>query len=429
MTIPDLHRRCTSKSMKALAIAAAAVMVLTSCAGQAGGGSDGGGGESVPVGSSPEDFREALSDMPETTLVYQPVAPSQNSASAPRALEFKENVEEASGGKITIDLVWGQAVAGFSEIDDALVDGRVDIADTLPKDTPAEYPVYNAFVAGTTVPGTTPRAGELATNAAMLELAWESDALIEEFESRGLHVLLPFLADGDQLLMCTEPGSSASDLENRQVRAASEIHNRQVDVLGASPISLEFTEMYEALQRNTVDCALSHGLTGSDVGILEVAPNFLYSEEFSIARGPNSVVAGTGFEELPLAAQQLVYDEMATVFKNHRATSLEGTLAAAEAARENNGSFEPLDAESADRLKAQSEEFIEEQVESGIVPENFAGDIDDSYEKWLGIVEELGLGDEGDFADFDQWHDPSDVDLEEFSNRVYEEAMAEHRPE
>lgn len=423
------HRRERNKSVRALAVTAAASVFLTACAGQVGDGSEGGAGDGVPAGATNEEFQDALADMPETTLVYQPVAPSQNSKSAPRALEFKERVEEASGGKIEIDLVWGQAVAGFSEIDDALVDGRVDIADTLPKDVPAEYPVYNALVAGSTVPGTSPRAGELAANAAMLEIAWGSDDLIEEFESRDLHVLLPFLADGDQLLMCTESGSSAEELDNRQVRAASEIHNRQVSAIGASPVSLAFTEMYEALQRNTINCALSHGLTASDVGILEIAPNFLYSEEYSIARGPNTVVAGTGFGDLPLAGQQLVYDAMTTVFEHHRATSLEGTAAAAEAARENNGSFEAMDDDLTELLRAQSDEFMNELVADGVVLESFADDINESNEKWLGIVEELGLGDEGGFEDFDEWHDSTEVDLAPYVDRVYEEVMVDNRPE
>src|SRR5690625_7253231 len=106
--------------------------------------------------------------MPETTLVFHASPPSPDAIAAPRSLEFKTRVEEASGGKIKIDIVWGQAIASHSELDDALVDGRVDIATIAPIYNPAEYPVNDAFVSGTTLSSSSPRIGDLSSNAAKI---------------------------------------------------------------------------------------------------------------------------------------------------------------------------------------------------------------------------------------------------------------------
>src|SRR5690625_7667381 len=89
--------------------------------------------------------------MPETTLVFQASPPSPDAIAAPRSLEFKKRVEEASGGKIKIDIVWGQAIASHSELDDVLVDGSVDIATIAPIYNTAVYHVNDAFDSGITL--------------------------------------------------------------------------------------------------------------------------------------------------------------------------------------------------------------------------------------------------------------------------------------
>ena len=324
-----------SFAVRPLAAFVAGALLLTGCAGQAGGkpGGGEGAGDGVPYGASLDEFKEALSDMPETTLVYQPTESSPNGLAAARALASKENVEEGSGGKIVVDLVWGQAIAGFSELPDALVDGRVDIAYTLPMYQPTEYPVTNAFVTATSLTGSSPREGDLVANAAMLDLAWKSESLIEEFESKGLNVLMPFHADGNVLTMCTDPGVDSSAWKGRQVRIASSAQEDQVKAISGSPVSMEYVETYEGLQRGTIDCTLSAGVVAVGNGFMEIAPHFSYSENASFARGAGAIMAGSSFDQLPLAAQQLIFDQMQVVFEKGREVSLQGNIEAAKAAK------------------------------------------------------------------------------------------------
>lgn len=419
-----------SRLAVATASVAAISLTMSACAGQAGSSSSGAdAGEGVEPRADFSVYQEALADMEEVTLTHQPSAQSPETMDAYRDLEFKKNVEEASGGKITIDLVYGQAIAGYSEVDDALIDGRLDMAYTLPNYDPTKYPVTAAFTAGTTLTGASPRAEELAANAAMLDVAMSSADLIEEFESQGLHPLVPFNADGTVFAMCPDAGTAAEGWNGRQVRISSATQEDQLSALGSTPVSLEYVEIYEGLQRGVIDCTLSAPLSASAAGFMEVAPNFVYPEQASFARGGGAVVAGSSFEDLPLAAQQLIFDQMAEVFNNTRRSNINSNVEAAQVARDQGGSFDKLDDDTEQDLVETSERLVAEQVEKGAVPDGFDTQITDSLEKWRGVVEEMGLGDEGGFEDLDQWHKDEEVDLMPFSERVYEEVMQERRPE
>src|SRR5699024_5797854 len=106
----------------------ALALVLTACAGSAGGSTPGSeAGDGCDYAASDEEVAAALEDLEPVTITYQVPATSQDSPQAPLGTEFKEAVEERSGGKITVDLAWNQSIATYDEIHDALADGRVDM--------------------------------------------------------------------------------------------------------------------------------------------------------------------------------------------------------------------------------------------------------------------------------------------------------------
>src|SRR5699024_3401917 len=164
---------------------------------------------------------------------------------------FKEYVEERSDGKITVDVVWGQAIAGYAEIDDALADGRVDVSYALPIYNPTEHPEFNALATATAGMPNSPVLGEMVGNAAVVDMAWNSEELLATYEEQGLTPLTPMISTGSYLSVCGEEGTSLDDYDGRQIRVASVAHEQQVSELGGSPVSMEYVEVFEALQRGT----------------------------------------------------------------------------------------------------------------------------------------------------------------------------------
>lgn len=116
------------------------LLLVSGCAGAVGTENGSAGGEGFAYGASQEDVDAVIDDLEPVTLVYQPSGSSPDTPAAVAGHAFAEEIEERSGGKISLDMVWGQAIAGYPEIDDALADGRVDISYHVPIYDPAAYP-------------------------------------------------------------------------------------------------------------------------------------------------------------------------------------------------------------------------------------------------------------------------------------------------
>ena len=168
---------------------------------------------------------------------------------------------------------------------------------------------------------------ELVANAVASELAWNSPDLLAEYEDAGLVPLIPAYGGG-YYGMCSDPGSSAADWKCRQVRIASNAQSSQVEAIGSVPTSMEYTELYEAMQRGTVDCTTMQLNTAAIAGLFEVAPNLSYTDDVSFTRALSATLGGLNFSKLPLAYQQIVFDhavdDYAVTMQDFFATGSEG---------------------------------------------------------------------------------------------------------
>lgn len=411
---------------------AATALALTGCAGSAGGGGgggEGGSGEGYAYGASDEEIQAAFADVEPITIQYQPSAQSGEGIDAYRAQAFVENLETLSDGKITVETTYAQGIAGYTELPDALVDGRVDVAYMLPIYQPDQFPVFQAWVTGTTLTGTSPLVDELAANAAIGELTWADENLISEFRDQGIEPLNVFNAAGAVLGMCAEEHVTAEDWNGNQVRASSVAQTAQLEALDASPVSLQYTETYEALQRGTVDCTLSTTLAADAAGFMEVAPNISYTTDVTFARGPGGVYAGSAWDSWPLAVQQLMFDSMKDEFIQSRRGDVEANYVGAQTVREQDGSFLEMEQELQDGLLEASEGLVDGEVAEGRLPEGATQGIPDAMNTWRDVVTELGYEDVGTFADYDEWYPRDDADyLDAIGERYFEEVMLPHRP-
>jgi len=70
-----------------------------------------------------------------------------------------------------------------------------------------------------------------------------------------------------QVVFCTKPFSSLSDLAGRKVRTSSVAQSELMSGIGAVPIITPFAEIMPSLQRGVVDCAITGSLSGFDIGL------------------------------------------------------------------------------------------------------------------------------------------------------------------
>src|SRR5699024_10258670 len=179
---------------------------------------------------------------------------------------------------------------------------------------PNEYPTFDAIATATSGLPNSPVVGEMVGNATVIEMASNSEELAAEYEAQGVTPLLPMISSGTYLSVCADPGTAPADWSGRTVRVGNTAHEQQSHNLGGTPTSMEYVEVFEALQRGTIDCTLAQMLPSEEAGLLEVAPYVAYtSEENSLSgRAAGAVLAGTEYQHLPLAYQQIIFDSTKT---------------------------------------------------------------------------------------------------------------------
>lgn len=390
-----------------------------------------GSDDGFEYGASQEDVNQAIENHEPVTLRYQALASSETGDEATSALMFKEEIEERSGGNITIDIVWGTAVASHDEVFDALNDGRLDIAFIIPGYDPDRFPVSNAINAVTHYSPSSPLVGEVISNAVMSELSWNSSDLLEStYESNGLVPLSPVVDTGDYLMTCASENTNSDDWRGLQTRVSSTALGSVVSSVNSTPVSLDFNETYEALQRGTVDCAMMPHQTAGSTGLIEVAPNIYHTSDTRFTGSvPGAFAAGSSFEELPLAYQQIIFDAISADFEGNMLNTFNGLTHVVESSNEADGNIGPLPSDVEQTMQEAQEDLVDEHIAAGTLDEDVRDTVQDLVDKWSGVADELGVEDDGTFEDFPEWFDAEEVDLTLIAERVFEEAALAHRPE
>lgn len=266
----------------------------------------------------------------------------------------------------------------------------------------------------------------------LTELAWDSEAVIDEFETLGLTVLSPMGNGGEYYMMCNENnlGVEVEDWEGRTVRAGSPLNAKVISSVGASPVSIEYPELFEALQRNTADCAFAQFPSASDFGVPSVAPNISYMTEWASAgKGTTIQLAGSVWETLPLAYQQIIFDAEKYSLAGSQDFVM-GTLTdGIQQAIEAGGEVEPLASDVQETVRDAQLDEISAIEDAGLMDSNLAEQARESAEKWADVPSDLGYEDGGTLAEINDWYTPDEVDFLPFATELYEEAVLPHRPE
>ena len=419
-----------SRTLASAALMTALALVLSACGN---GSTDETSQESegFEFGASQEEVNATIEELEPVEITYQGAGQSPNSVVAISDIALKEYIEERSNGQITVNMVWGQAVAGYDEVDNALVDGRIDLAWTLPVYDPNQYPAFDGIVTATAGMPSSPVLGELIAEAVVADLAAGSEQVLDEYEALGLTPLLPMASSGAYHSMCAEAGTSPEDWNGRTVRSGNSAHEVQTSNLGGNPTSLPYTEMFEALQRGTIDCTFGALRNSEEAGLLEVATHVAYiSDENSMSgRGTGAVVGGTGYQNLPLPYQQIIFDAMEARYAASVESIAEGNAAGIEQLKGAGGELVPIDEETDEIIGNTNTELIENVEESGVLDPGIAERTQESITKWSDLAEELDYSEKGDYEDLDEWFTMEDYDFGPMAERFFEDVLLPLRPE
>jgi len=387
--------------------------------------------EGVPYGASKEDFIAALADMRPVVLPIQAASVPGASFSWP-VEQYAAVIDEWSDGKIKFNITYGSAIISGNAAP-AIADGRLFYGGVIASYDPSNFPATSGLVNISFLSDQSPVAGMLQAQGALMEAAYGTSSVIEEQRRAGIEpglLLVPGVPNG---VVCSEPRNTLADFRGVQARVGGAVHARQAEGIGMTGVSLAFNEVFEGLQRGIIDCSIMTMVTANFAGIVPVAPYY----SIAIEQGFGTAATGTGFDketfdELPLAARQLLFDRQDVYLDYQLQGYWEELLAGFAQLAQVGGEFREFDAEVTTRLGEINEGLLESArgARWWSNPDEVVDRAIASNEKWAGIVEELGYKDlDQGYLGFESWYSAGLVDLAPFTERLFTEVLVHHRPQ
>lgn len=168
------------------------------------------------------------------------------------AKPFIERVRKDSNGELTYKLYSGGSLLGGKNMAPGLRDGIADIGQIAFAYYPSEFP-YSILIADMSMYGTFPPAVSAATTEFMM---LHCGGCIEDYKRNGIVVLGGGSTTGFQI-MSKEDLSTIESLKGKKIRTGSPQLARWAKQIGAVPVSIPSSEMYEALSRGQVDAVMN----------------------------------------------------------------------------------------------------------------------------------------------------------------------------
>ncbi|MGX7727522.1 TRAP transporter substrate-binding protein DctP [Rhodococcus sp. 5G237] len=325
---------------------------------------------------------------------------SPDSPDGKAAQAMIDYVQSESGGKITITPYWSQALLDAPQMASGIRDGVADMGRLAIASAPTEMPIANWFSGAGAVPPDSYPASNLVGVPTHIEMYLDEDLpFLQEFTSHGLVPLAMNSASSNEMI-CSRPVTTPEDLQGASARVPGEPWNGEAKALGISPVSIPSGELYEALQRGVIDCAVVSTTFLLQAGLFEVADTYL-PLPMSVNTGAGLVINQEIWESLPAEAQEIIRDAAAIFSTETPKLAVEQRATVIETLEKNNvaiADMQPF----LDLLYAQQERRLEEMVSDAPAGVDDAEGLlqwyVDSIERNSAALEDLGVAIDDDYS-------------------------------
>ena len=264
-------KKITRRSFLAASAALGTAGILTACGGGSSSSTAAAGTASSAAASTASGDASAASSDPAVTLVYAEVNPLDTIVGQ-TASYFKEQVEELSGGSITIDLQASGVLGSENDVLDNILAGgdTIDIS-RISAFALTSYGCKKSMLLS--LPYTFV-SREHWWNFANSDLAPD---FLNEPQELGLPVRGVFYGEeGFRHFFTVQPVAGIADLAGMKLRVSNDpVMNGLVEGLGATPTVVSFNELYSALQTGVVDGAEQPIANYASNAFPEVANNLI----------------------------------------------------------------------------------------------------------------------------------------------------------
>jgi len=343
------------------------------------------GGVALALGLSTAFGGSALA----ADLYYTSNTPATHPENAITAKAMFEQIKEGTGGEHNVQISPGAVLAAAGEVLKSVGSGSLETGYVVYSYTPADLPVLNFL-------GSMYTQDNLVGGPAMTEtILLNCEDCVAEQDAANVRMLINATTD-NYVFICANAGvETLADLQGKRVRGVGTM-NPLIQGLGAAPVNIAYTEIYEALQRGAADCTLLQQVELEGTQLWEVAKH--------VTDAP----AGTFNAWSLLTVNKDFWQGMSPEFKRVWLDASAGALAGTatqrrgaaekivEAAKSQHGvTFHEPSAELVDAItKFRAEErgtLIAAAQSRGIAnAEKIADTFQASVDKWQGIVDGIG---------------------------------------
>lgn len=161
---------------------------------------------------------------------------------------FADEIAKRSDGNIQIEIFYAGALGKPTELLDLVRSGAIELAAIGTSYYPNELPLAGIVQAVPNVYESNEEAVRITEH--LFEI---SEPLKEELDANNVHPVFWHSLAGYRPL-CTAPIETVADFEGRKMRAWGEYVPQMWAALDATPVNVLPAELYESLQRGTLDC-------------------------------------------------------------------------------------------------------------------------------------------------------------------------------
>jgi TRAP-type transport system periplasmic protein len=175
-----------------------------------------------------------------------------------------EELEKRTNGAVTVKMFHGGTLGSPKEMIDLIGDGAIDMGNFPSTYVFSRLPMTQFFSIPTVYPN-------LAINGALMRAGFESSKkMAEDFKKNNLYPF-NFRALPVYNIISKKPITKMEDFKGLKIRTFGTVAPKMFKAVGAIPVNIQFHEVYEGLQRGTVDAAFTSTAAGYAYKLQEVA--------------------------------------------------------------------------------------------------------------------------------------------------------------
>jgi TRAP-type transport system periplasmic protein len=267
------------------AIAFALVLALAGCSGGPAG--ETGGGDDI------------ASMEPITLIVSEPLPPDSSNNQGTN--QFMKYVTEKTDGKVKFEVYDTSTLHPMQEAISAMESGLSDITLFIPGLHGSTVPA-GAWQTGLAA-FTTATPMDMLAGSAAAAATFSTGPVAEELAAHNAVYLGAFTSDSYTAL-CSSPLETLADAKGKLGRSSGGTYDAEMKAIGMDPTLVDSNEVYEALQRGTVDCQIGALQTFVNDSLAEVA-KYYTPLPFSPNTGAGYIMNKEKFDALPAAVQEI----------------------------------------------------------------------------------------------------------------------------